>query len=704
MRIGSFTAALLISSAVWAGDDSGSDRALPIGSNLQLFVDDYLIESLEGVTLQLQSPRLGERVLTFDQPWEGNLSGYVTVFKDDDRYRMYYGGNAAALYVNSESVEPGEEGVPDHPEFTCYAESRDGITWSRPSLGLFEFGGSRSNNIIFTDKAVTHNFTPFKDLRPGVPPEERYKALAGGPLFALKSADAIHWEKMREQPVISDGAFDSQNVGFWDSFRRRYVAVYRDFRHGLRSIKSATSSDFLEWTTGRWCNFGDAPSEHFYTNATTPYFRAPQILLAFPKRFVPWRRLEPHYPHSGCSDAVFMSSRNGVDWDRRFLEAFVRPGRDQRNWIHRNNMIATGLVPTDEGEMSLYISRHYTYPSAHLQRLVLRTDGLVSVRANYTGGELITRPVTFQGGDLLLNFATSAAGSIRVEIQDIHGNPLPGFSLDDSPSLFGDKLEHAVRWRRPATADSWTDSGPLVNLAGKPVRLRFVMRDADLYSFRFQTRVEKTKGRVGMRVNTFDNDRESWQIYDYNGGSGGKNNVFFLASWERTGGLGNSGYIWADDSRWRIDTPEDPHSILPLILYHRWVALDAEAGGPNETPRPTGFLKEDAMDLRGAEVSVHLRGDGLDLKGARCYFWVHGAGTRWHYTGRPLRITAGEWGPPEHFILDNDEARWHRSWQDEPLDEALRNSVSYGISFVGFSEEVTGKLSMEHFEMRLAGH
>ena len=208
--------------------------------------------------------------------------------------------------------------------------------------------------------------------------------------------------------------------------------------------------------------------------------------------------------------------------------------------------------------------------------------------------------------------------------------------------------------------------------------------------------------RERTRVNTFDSGRESWQIYDYNGGSGGEN-VFFLTSWEKSGGVENSGYIWAGDSRWRIDTPENPHSILPLILYHRWVALDAEAGGRNETPRPTGFRKEEALDLRGAEVSVHLRGDGLDLKGARCYFWVHTSGTRWHFTGRPLKIHHGEWGPPERFLLVNDESQWHRSWapSGHSLDSLLKESASYGFSFVGFSGEVIGKLSMDGFELRI---
>ena len=173
-----------------------------------------------------------------------------------------------------------------------------------------------------------------------------------------------------------------------------------------------------------------------------------------------------------------------MHWDRRFLEAFVRPGRDRRDWMHRNNMMAAGLVPTGKGEMSLYISRHYNYPSAHVQRLVLRTDGLVSVRAGYAGGELIARPITFQREDLLLNYATSAAGSIRVEIQDIQGNPLPGFALEESPLIWGDEIEHTVRWER--THAKATSDKPLARIVGKPVRLRFVMKDADLYSLRFR--------------------------------------------------------------------------------------------------------------------------------------------------------------------------------------------------------------------------
>ena len=294
------------------------------------------------------------------------------------------------------------------------------------------------------------------------------------------SPDGIRWKRLREEPLLTDGKFDSLNVAFWDSVRSRYVAFYRDFRHGVRTIKHATSPNFLDWTPGQWGDFGDTPPEHLYTNGTVAYFRAPHLFLALPRRFLPWRQLYPDAPVPGASDGVFMSSRDGVHWDRRFLESFIRPGRDPRNWPQRTNTPARGIVPTAEDEISLYVERHRSSPTNHLQRLVLRTDGFVSVHAGYSGGEMITRPFVFQDANLVLNFSTSAAGSIRIEIQDAHGRPCPGFSLEESPLIWGDEIEHVVRWER--THPKATSEKPLAHLAGKPVRLRLVLKDADLYS------------------------------------------------------------------------------------------------------------------------------------------------------------------------------------------------------------------------------
>ena len=254
---------------------------------------------------------------------------------------------------------------------------------------------------------------------------ERYKALARGPLLALRSADGFRWEKMQDAPVISDGAFDSLNIPVWDQERSQYLAIYRDFIDGVRTIKTATSTDFLNWTKGEWADFGEAPLEHLYTNGTAPYFRAPHIFISFPKRFHPWRNHYADAPRPGISDAVFMTSRDGFHWDRRFMEAFVRPGRDPRNWLNRNNLLAAGTLLTAPDEISLYMIRNYKFPSIYLERMTLRTDGFVSVHADYEGGELLTRLLTFEGSNLVLNFATSAAGSIRLELQDAHGQPFP---------------------------------------------------------------------------------------------------------------------------------------------------------------------------------------------------------------------------------------------------------------------------------------
>jgi hypothetical protein len=195
-------------------------------------------------------------------------------------------------------------------------------------------------------------------------------------------------------------------------------------------------------------------------------------------RFVPERTkdiAEMDYPGEGVSDAVFMSSRDGVHWDRTFLEAWLRPGPDPRNWTHRNQTPAAGLVETAPDEWSLYVCEHYGWATNRLRRVTVRPHGLASVRAGYRGGELLTKPLTFSGATLRLNYATSAVGSVAVEIQDAGGKPVEGFTLEDMTPLFGDELDAPVVWR---------GTGGLARLAGRPVRFRFVLRDADLFALR----------------------------------------------------------------------------------------------------------------------------------------------------------------------------------------------------------------------------
>lgn len=442
-----------------------------IGSRLELFVDDRLIDKMEGVILKLNNPIPRESVIVFDLPWEGNTSGYVTVFQDSDKYRMYYRGSAYDFQNNK-----------DLHEVTCYAESHDGIHWEKPILNLFEFKGSKENNIVWIGVG-NHDFTPFKDTNPNVEPDARYKALGVGPggLFAFKSPDGIHWQLIQDKPVITEGAFDSQNLAFWYPLKNCYMEFHRGFRGGIRDIMTCTSTDFVNWTKPTWLDYGKAPREHLYTNAITPYFRAPHILMGFPKRFFPNRKKVEREIWEGVSDGVFMTSRDGLNWNR-WLEAFVRPGQWQERWRQRNNMTAWGIVvtkpdtPDTPDELSIYVSEGYCTERNGLRRYTLRMDGFVSLNASYKGGEMLTKPITFEGSKLIINYATSAAGSIKVEITDVEGKAIPNFALENCLEIYGDEVEKIVQWR---------NDPDLKRLEGIPIRLRFVFKDADLYSIRF---------------------------------------------------------------------------------------------------------------------------------------------------------------------------------------------------------------------------
>ncbi len=440
----------------------GSEVA-DIGNRLELFVDTHRVQSMSGVRLLLHHPQRMEVSLRLNDAWDGRYGAYITVFEDEGLFRMYYRGWA--------ELKGGEQ-------VTCYAESQDGIRWTKPNLGLLEFNGSKDNNIILKcpQEKGTHNFAPFKDAKPGVPADQRYKALGGRPLYAFASGDGTHWRRLVDNPVLVKGAFDSQNLAFWDPNRKRYVTYFRIFQRGVRAVATASSDDFIHWSDPVPIDMGDTPPEHFYTNATLPYFRAPHYYFSFPKRFIPNRKRLPGEGDMGVSEGIFLSSRDGLHFDRTFMEAFIRPGRDWLNWGDRSNMPVWGIVQTAPDEMSVYFSQHYGYPTNHIRRGVLRLDGITSANAGYEGGELITKLIRFRGKKLILNYATAASGCIRVELQDLEGEPFPGFFLTEAKELYGDEI---------AEAYSWNGGADVSSLAGKPVRLRFVMKDADLYSYRF---------------------------------------------------------------------------------------------------------------------------------------------------------------------------------------------------------------------------
>ncbi|MCK5457384.1 MAG: hypothetical protein KAI45_09690 [Melioribacteraceae bacterium] len=454
-----------------------------IGSRLELFTDYYLIDTLLNASLKLHEPIDKGSVLKFDKPWEGPFCGYSTVINNGEKFQLFYRGLPTA----------GKDGRID--ENSCYAESVDGVNWIKPELDLFEMNGSRKNNIILANAApVTHNFSPFLDSRKDVDPKQKYKALGGtkkSGLMAYVSKDGIHWKILQKNPVFTDGIFDSQNVAFWSEEEEYYVCYFRTWTEGdysgFRTVSRTTSKDFINWTKPVMMEFGETEIEHLYTNQTSPYFRAPHIYISVAARFMPKRQVltdeqalalnvNPKY-FKDCSDAILMTSRGGNRYDRTFMDGFIRPGIGLQNWYSRSNYPALNIVQTSQTEMSIYVNQDYAQPTIHLRRYALRLDGFISVHSSYEKGEMISKPFYFDGNNLVINFSTSAAGSIKVEILDVDGEPIEGFEFENSNELIGNEIEKVVTWKGNTN---------LNQLSNNPIRLRFQMKDADLYSIRFK--------------------------------------------------------------------------------------------------------------------------------------------------------------------------------------------------------------------------
>jgi len=498
-------------------------KTINLENKRELFVDHHFIDNMNGTSLKLHHPTPANVAVKYDQSWEtdetGSGSFYTTVFQDGDIFRMYYRGH----YTNA-----------------CYAESEDGINWYKPDLGIIELEGSKKNNVILKDISNSAAFSPFIDLNPNVVKSQKYKANMERATSSIKSLekginfycsfDGRQFKKFGKEPAIPlmmPNHFDAQNVIFWSDVESQYV-LYARYKVGvggklidsdeyfnryineksnnssekltsfkttsypfyIRSTVRATSPDFENWSEFTPMEFSDTdsitPSAQLYTNQTTPYFRANHIYISLPGRIFFEKIKEPKIfrdhdskDFGDCSDGALMTTRAGSNrYDFTFRESLLRPGIGDKNWTTRNNYPACGVIQTGDTEMSIFVQRNYAQASAYLERMTLRLDGFASLNAGYEEGQMITKPLDFSGNKLELNYSTSAAGSIRVEILNESGTPIDGYSLDDCDGLIGDEISGYV---------SWQGSTDLSKISGKPVRVRFVMNDADIYSLRFES-------------------------------------------------------------------------------------------------------------------------------------------------------------------------------------------------------------------------
>lgn len=572
---------LAIAGICLAGGPSIQADPIRVGSEKQLFLgpwaedgrDDYLVESMHGVTMTMNETHVtGEQMIRHDKPWDrGDV--WLSVLKDRDQegevFRMYYGSR--------KSTEALRRGDP-YSIILLYAESRDGIHWNRPNLRLWEWEGSRDNNILFPNDDFPY---VFKSVVPdqvfidpnASSPDEKYKMVIGhltppqtpeeddprvparkpsGFLFPRKgteaeplppghhvfaSADAIHW-KLISHEGIATGAADAKYSVAWDARLGKYVqfsrvkppdpegaAFYRE-RFGVdrpdlnvRMIGRAESDDLLRWGKGQIVIRPDEQDRanspagltrlDFYGPNVRQYGDGASAYIALPTCHSHWK-----YTHVGegqaasypqTIDVQLATSRDGIHWNRApGRKPFIRHGVEGAFWSKQ--IYPSGDIIPVGGELWFYFGGAAVTHGANasileraIGRAVLRLDGFISADAAYTGGELVTRPLMFTGNRLQLNVATGAGGSVQVEIQDVAGKPIPGFALEDADEINGNYLRVAARWRAEVVQKMRRAEGnPDVGiLAGRPVRLRFIMRDAKLYSFQFVPSPDMAGPRAG---------------------------------------------------------------------------------------------------------------------------------------------------------------------------------------------------------------
>jgi len=482
-------------------------NSLQIGSRREVCWDEALIEKAEGIKIKMHKPQYRGDALTCDKPWEGNVCCYYTLVHDDDKLRLYY--RAKNYDVNADGTAADKV----TKTTMCEAVSEDGITFRRIDAGVIDWENCKENNILRDD--IRDNMFFFKDHNPACPPKARFKALAKrkNGLGLFESADGVHFEE--KGILVDDGAYDSLNICFWDEITRQYYLFYRgvhgegtvdgkwakgaaDAKHTtvVRDIRMRTSKDFVNWDAPQMLQYGnEAEDLELYTNCVQKYYRAPHMFLGFPTRYADRQADTTSFPYlpdrehreryinlagrtgTVMTDTCIMTSRDGVNF-RRTDEAFMTPGPERgNNWYYGDGYLCHGMtetpspIPGEPNELSIYMPVNYRAGDVILRRYALRIDGFFSWSADFVGGQVVTKPVTFTGNSLSINFATSSLGSVRVRILDESGNPIDGY---DSGNHFGDSLDRPVAFEKP-----------MADLNGKPVRLEFTLQDADLYSFQF---------------------------------------------------------------------------------------------------------------------------------------------------------------------------------------------------------------------------
>jgi hypothetical protein len=474
LRAQSFDPALLGASYILPLQQG--DWPLKIGTESQLFVDDFLIHSMSKVTRIDHQPN----------KYEGNPiivaeRAYGTIVYDPEakQYRMYYDYGHRVAFSN------------------------DGLHWTKPNLGMVSLNGSSNNNIIFDFSYRTYLSSIIYDPR-DPDPEKRWKAAlyyydkkenpipVREGLYALFSPDGLHWKKdVLVIPAMTDkpanwpmtGIDDVSSV-VWDERLGKFVAWLKiwEMTDGrfFRARAMAVSDDFIHWSQP-WAillpDKLDPPDMHI----------AGMTGWSYESMWIGTLRILHSATSTQQVDFQLVTSRDGIHWARAAKRGPFIPNGPEGSYDHGAHTDFSNPPFRFGDELFFYYaSTAYgkegtpTDLETGICLARLRVDGFASLhaKANNEPGYVITRPLDFTGKTLFVN-ANASKGTIQVEIlsgdQDNDLQPIAGFTLPESVPIRADGIEQLVTWK---------EHRDIAALTGKRVRLKFnLSRLAALYSF-----------------------------------------------------------------------------------------------------------------------------------------------------------------------------------------------------------------------------
>ncbi len=438
----------------------------------QLFIDDYLVSSKKNIIRRYHpftkypdhKTYNDHPLIVVDKPWEAHVVNACTVLPKED-------GQGYRLYYYCWSNDKTERGRSSHG---CYAESKDGIKWEKPPLGLYEREGSKDNNIIpnFCGAVIP---TPWE-----TDPQKKYQGV-GGMYYAYASSDGLDWKKQSDERIVSGG--DTSHF-YYDPNIKRFranVKVSRDIRGLTRRCVGYSESDTLtkfpelrlvmapDDIDDRWCDYNTVERTHFYACPVAPYETLYIGLLQI------YRAEDPEGYFHGPLWLELVSSRDGIHWKRE--EGDRPPLLDIgkfRTFDHGMVIAPTPLLVGDELRVYYtgYDELHDLLPyQSTIAMATMRKDGFASVDADEAPGEIVTKPFANVSGGLLVN-CDPRQGSLRVEVLDVDGKVLPGYAHDECEPVMADGVRQRVVWRTRNTLPT-----------NQPVRFRFLLNHARLYSF-----------------------------------------------------------------------------------------------------------------------------------------------------------------------------------------------------------------------------